>query len=127
MTYHHIVDPNVRAGDIDTIRTTDIRPTDGDVIDLSGIRVVDDDMELGRIDEDEVVERPVIRGDDTHEAGTMNGSLEPDVQPYEEELTLHSGTDNHYPENHQRSWPSKTRSHSRSGRQSYAHLSSLKR
>jgi hypothetical protein len=53
-----VVDPDVRAGDVDPVRAADIRAADREVVDLAAVRARNNDVELGRVDEDEVVQRP---------------------------------------------------------------------
>lgn len=82
----NVVDPDVGARDIDTVRTANVGTADGKVVDFAVLRVVEDDMELGRygaelgqsdrvaqevpltIDENEVVEREVGGCDDAEKA-----------------------------------------------------------
>lgn len=56
--------------DIHTIAPTDVSPSDGKVIKLSARASVDGDVELRRVDEDQIMKRKVSGVDDTKKSGT---------------------------------------------------------
>lgn len=54
---------------VNTIAPTDVSPSDGKVVELSARTSVDGDVELRRVDEDQIMKRKVSGVDDTKKSG----------------------------------------------------------
>lgn len=56
---HDIVDPDIVAPDIDTIETTFITTTNSHVVDFTICASVDGEVERGRVNQGDIMNRPV--------------------------------------------------------------------